>query len=51
MAREVTVTYVRNLQHEVRMGPHRLVVDEPEAAGGDDTGPGPYELLLASLGA
>ena len=32
-------------------GRHQLAADEPVAAGGDDTGPGPYELLLMSLGA
>ena len=33
------------------VGPHRLVADEPVAAGGEDTGPGPYDFLLAGLGA
>ncbi|HKX06577.1 MAG TPA: OsmC family protein [Stellaceae bacterium] len=32
-------------------GRHRLLADEPVAAGGNDRGPGPYELLLMSLGA
>lgn len=36
---------------EVRIGRHSLRADEPRAAGGDDTGPSPYGLLLASLGA
>ena len=36
---------------EIRTGRHRLLADEPVAAGGTDTGPGPYELLLAALGA
>ena len=35
---------------EVRAGRHTFRSDEPVAAGGTDTGPGPYELLLAALG-
>jgi uncharacterized OsmC-like protein/alpha/beta superfamily hydrolase len=32
-------------------GPHRLTADEPRDAGGTDTGPNPYGLLTAALGA
>ncbi|MEM6382487.1 MAG: bifunctional alpha/beta hydrolase/OsmC family protein [Pseudomonadota bacterium] len=38
-------------QASVRMGPHGLLADEPETVGGMDTGPAPYDLLSAALGA
>ncbi len=36
---------------EITVGRHRLVSDEPVSAGGTDRGVGPYDLLLAGLGA
>lgn len=38
------------LAQRIRAGRHSLIADEP-AEIGDDTGPTPYDLLLASLGA
>ncbi len=34
----------------VQSGPHLLVGDEPESAGGADQGPSPYDYLAAALG-
>ena len=35
----------------IAAGRHRLRADEPRDVGGEDSGPGPYDLLLAGLGA
>lgn len=38
-------------QQAIAAGPHRLIADEPVSVGGKDSGPTPYDLLLAALGA
>ena len=51
--RSVVVQETRNgkFQQSVTVGPHQMLADEPLAAGGNDSGPGPYDFLLAGLGA
>jgi uncharacterized OsmC-like protein/pimeloyl-ACP methyl ester carboxylesterase len=51
--RVVVVRETRNgqFQNDVNIGPHHLLADEPVAVGGTDTGPGPYDYVLAGLGA
>lgn len=36
---------------KISVGHHQLTADEPIASGGTDTGPTPYDLILAALGA
>jgi putative redox protein len=51
--RQVVVRETRDskYQNDVTVGPHHLFADEPAAVGGADTGPGPYDYVLAGLGA
>jgi uncharacterized OsmC-like protein/fermentation-respiration switch protein FrsA (DUF1100 family) len=51
--RNVVVRETRNSKFEqtITIGPHRMLADEPASAGGADSGPGPYDFLLAALGA
>ena len=51
--RRVTVqeTGQSKFQQEVTVGPHHLIADEPASAGGEDSGPNPYDFLLTGLGA
>ncbi len=48
---EVSETRGGRFEQHVRAGRHVLLADEPVAVGGGDSGPGPYDYLLAALGA
>jgi uncharacterized OsmC-like protein/alpha/beta superfamily hydrolase len=47
----VTETGEGKFQQRVEIGPHHFLADEPVTAGGLDSGPSPYELLISGLGA
>lgn len=51
MAHAVATIGTTDWATRVVTGRHSLVVDEPPALGGQDAGPAPYDVLLASLGA
>jgi uncharacterized OsmC-like protein len=47
--RTVYALWAGGMRAVVQAGDHEIVVDEPESAGGSDTGPQPTDLLLASI--
>ncbi len=47
----ITATLTSGMVVQLSNGRHEWTADEPVDAGGTDTGPNPYELLLGSLAA
>jgi len=47
--RTVDAHWAGGMRAVVQAGGHEIIVDEPESAGGTDTGPQPTDLLLASI--
>ncbi|MEZ5114830.1 MAG: OsmC family protein [Candidatus Nanopelagicales bacterium] len=50
MAREIVVTSQGGDAYDMEIKGHVVRVDQPERAGGTDTGPSPTDLWVASLG-
>lgn len=46
-----TATRRDGFAHDLRIGEHTLISDEPESVGGNDEGPSPTRLLAGSLAA
>ena len=46
----VRETHQGKFTQEIEVGKHKILADEPTANGGNDTGPSPYDFLLAALG-
>ena len=47
----VTRTGAEGFRTEIVAGGHRFTADEPASVGGENTGPTPYDLVVAGLGA
>ncbi len=48
-AQEMNARFVTGESYEVDIRGHRVLVDQPPAAGGEDSAPTPTELFVASL--
>ncbi|MGA7988879.1 MAG: OsmC family protein [Candidatus Dormiibacterota bacterium] len=46
---ELSVVSLGGDRHRITVGRHELIVDQPRDAGGEDAGPTPTDLFVASL--
>ena len=47
---EIQVTFSGSKQVIAHVGEHKILTDQPIQAGGDNEGPAPFSLFLASIG-
>lgn len=47
----ISAKSIKNFRVEIKTSNHLIKADEPVSAGGDDTGPNPYDFLLSALAA
>jgi ribosomal protein S12 methylthiotransferase accessory factor len=47
---ELEITFSGNKQVIAQVGEHKILTDQPLMAGGNDEGPAPFSLFLASIG-
>lgn len=49
ITQKVNVSWIDKYKSKVKVRGHEFIIDEPKSVAGDDTGPAPTELLLASI--
>ena len=49
ITQKVNVSWMGKYRSKVKMRGHEFIIDEPKSVAGDDAGPTPTELLLASI--
>lgn len=49
--KEIVMSFPGGRKVLAKVGNHQILTDQPERSGGDDAGPSPYDLFLASIGA
>lgn len=47
---ELQISFAGNKQVIAHVGEHKILTDQPVMAGGDNQGPAPFSLFLASIG-
>lgn len=49
--KEIVMSFPGGRKVLAKVGKHEILTDQPVKSGGDDAGPSPYDLFIASIGA